>query len=401
MSFFIFGLINNVLYVVILSAAIDLVGSATPKGVVLLADIMPSLLLKVLAPLGIHKIPYRSRLWALVLLSVPGMLLISFGSKTRSTVILGICMASASSGIGEVSFLLLTHYYPRKYSIGGFSTGTGGAGIVGSFVFMMLTNVFNLTPSNALLLFSVTPFFHICAYYFCLPKAMPVFSTLPYDDSHMSMEVYEQATEVRPKFDSKAEHLLAHITKTSRNMTPLILPYMVPLCSVYIFEYVINQAISPTLLFPLDDLPGWLFKEFRDIYVFYGFLYQVGVFLSRSSTMVGIRIRQLYILTFLQFGNVVFTLSQSIYGVPFSSIWLLSMLIFYEGLLGGFLYVNTFMSVSEQVAEEHREFALGCVGISDSFGIMVAGCISIWLEKELCDHQVLEGRNWCRVELGS
>ena len=35
LSFLLFGLINNILYVVILSAAIDLVGSSTPKAVVL------------------------------------------------------------------------------------------------------------------------------------------------------------------------------------------------------------------------------------------------------------------------------------------------------------------------------------------------------------------------------
>jgi hypothetical protein len=38
------GLINNILYVMILSAAQDLVGKNTPKGVVLLADILPSFL---------------------------------------------------------------------------------------------------------------------------------------------------------------------------------------------------------------------------------------------------------------------------------------------------------------------------------------------------------------------
>ena len=43
-SFFIFGLLNNILYVIILSAAIDLVGPSTPKAIVLLADIIPSFL---------------------------------------------------------------------------------------------------------------------------------------------------------------------------------------------------------------------------------------------------------------------------------------------------------------------------------------------------------------------
>ncbi|KAG2731864.1 hypothetical protein G9P44_005451 [Scheffersomyces stipitis] len=51
----------------------------------------------------------------------------------------------------------------------------------------------------------------------------------------------------------------------------------------------------------------------------------------------GIRIKQLYALSLLQFANVVITLYQSVYDAPFSSIWPLMGLIFYEGLLGGFL----------------------------------------------------------------
>lgn len=36
-------------------------------------------------------------------------------------------------------------------------------------------------------------------------------------------------------------------------------------------EYIINQGISPTLLFPLDEMP---FDRYRDAYVTYGTLYQ-------------------------------------------------------------------------------------------------------------------------------
>lgn len=47
-SFFLLGLLNNVLYVVILSAALDLVDKAsTPKGVILAVNIAPALLVKV------------------------------------------------------------------------------------------------------------------------------------------------------------------------------------------------------------------------------------------------------------------------------------------------------------------------------------------------------------------
>ena len=53
--FWLFGLINNVLYVVILSAAVDIVGPTLPKSLVLLADIFPSLAIKLCSPFFIDK----------------------------------------------------------------------------------------------------------------------------------------------------------------------------------------------------------------------------------------------------------------------------------------------------------------------------------------------------------
>lgn len=43
-SFFCFGLLNNVLYVIILSAALDLVPASTPKGIVAFFNIFPALI---------------------------------------------------------------------------------------------------------------------------------------------------------------------------------------------------------------------------------------------------------------------------------------------------------------------------------------------------------------------
>src|SRR5256885_1983677 len=111
------GLINNVLYVIILSAALDLVGPSVPKGVVLLADVAPSFLTKLLAPsLNIHKVPYSIRILVFVALSVCGMLLVAFTEDTKdggtvAAKMAGVVVASVSSGGGELSFLGLTHFY--------------------------------------------------------------------------------------------------------------------------------------------------------------------------------------------------------------------------------------------------------------------------------------------------
>lgn len=72
-------------------------------------------------------------------------------------------------------------------------------------------------------------------------------------------------------------------------------------------------------------------------------------------------------------------------------------LVFYEGLLGGASYVNTFMKVSEEVILSEREFAMGAVGLSDSAGVVCAGLISLHLEKALCNYQKSTGRPFCEL----
>ncbi|ODV78552.1 protein BTN1 [Suhomyces tanzawaensis NRRL Y-17324] len=398
-SFFVFGLLNNILYVVILSAAIDLVGSSTPKAVVLLADIIPSFTIKLTAPFFVHLLPYQTRIWLLVGLSSVGMLVISL-SHAIPLKIVGIALASLSSGLGESTFLQLTHFYREEWAIGGFSSGTGGAGLFGSFLFMFMTNVLGMKVWVVLFLFSVAPFGFIGVFYGALPKpeASSGFPGLDLERPSSSYQFIGSDPDISAEEEAASGSITttAHVMATINKIKPLVLPYMVPLSSVYISEYVINQGISPTLLFPLEDLPRWLFSSYRDIYVVYGFLYQLGVFVSRSSVNFGIRIKNLYWLSALQFFNVLITLCQSTYDVPFSLIWLLLVLVFYEGLLGGFLYINTFMSVSEEVPLSRREFSMGAVSISDSFGVVMAGCINWWLEAKLCGWQVQRGRDWCR-----
>ena len=327
LSFLLFGLINNILYVVILSAAIDLVGSSTPKAVVLLADIVPAFLIKVVAPFVIHLVAYKARLWCLVALSVVGMLIVSTGSGANAGsvgfTVFGICLALASAGLGEITFLLLTHFYNEKYSIGGFSTGTGAAGLLGSFVFMVMTNTLLISVRLVLILFAVVPLGFLFAYFVLLPSLIMAKDVVDYERLETTPNDSQQENVIPSTFlvEPPETNFIAHIWKTVDDIKPLVIPFMIPLCSVYISEYVINQGVSPTLLFPIEDLPKWLFSSYRDIYVVYGFLYQLGVFISRSSTIWGFRFKHLYLLSILQFANLLLTVVQSLYDLPFTSIW--------------------------------------------------------------------------------
>ncbi|ONH71795.1 Protein BTN1 [Pichia kudriavzevii] len=374
LSFFIFGLVNNVLYVIILTAAHDLVSPTTPKSLILLADILPAFLLKLALPWLVKQTTHRLRLAIIVALSASGMFLTSLALPLY-IVLLGVVLASLSSGLGETTFLQLSHFHNQDSSntaIHGWSSGTGAAGLIGAGLILVLTTIFKLPIDVVLRFCSLFPFIHLYVYYCYLPTPVLYITN--------GINLYEST------FVSETTVEKTMLTK----MRNYFWVYMLPLSVVYFAEYTINQGVAPTMLFPLEDTP---FDTFRDSYVAYGTLYQVGVFISRSSGSF-IKLHNLYLMGILQFVNLAFCILQSMY-MLIPNIWVVFLLILYEGLLGGAAYVNTFMKVSDEVGNEDREFALGCVGVSDSFGIVLAAIISLWLEPKLCGYQVGIGRNWC------
>lgn len=388
-----------------------------PKGVVLLADVVPSFFTKLIAPYFIHRVPYRIRVLVFIALSAGGMLLIAMTPPSKSVAIkmIGVVLASLSSGGGELSFLGLSHYY-GQLSLAGWGSGTGAAGLVGAGMYVVVTDWWGLSVQQSLLLSACLPVVMFVSFFFILPQdplrnetAAKEYDVLP----EVDVDDEEGADQQQTQLDSSTAALLGpeppsgaantvfalgrpasganSFQNNLRRAKALFVPYMAPLLLVYIAEYTINQGVSPTLLFPLESSP---FKEFREFYPFYGFLYQLGVFISRSSTAF-IRIRHLYLPSFLQVGNLVLlTLHAMFFFIP--SVYVVFIIIFWEGLLGGAVYVNCFAEIMENVPAEEREFSLSATTVSDSGGICIAALISIVMETSLCDYQVAHGRDWCQ-----
>ena len=170
---------------------------------------------------------------------------------------------------------------------------------------------------------------------------------------------------------------------------------MLPLLLVYIAEYTINQGVAPTLLFPLATSP---FTTYSAFYPTYQLLYQTGVFLARSSLPL-FHTRHLYAPSLLQVLNLLLLVAHAMFDF-LPSVWWVFAIVFWEGLLGGLVYVNTFAAVLEDFAgpdrRAGREFAMGAVSVSDSGGVMVAGWVGIGVEVFLCSWQVAHGRDFCR-----
>ena len=167
-------MINNVLYVIILTAALDLVGPTFPKGVVLLADVLPSFGTKLVAPYFIHLISYPTRILVCVLLSVLGMIVISvtpsyMDGGAISTKLVGVVLASLSSGGGELSFLGMTHFY-GPFSLAFWGSGTGAAGLVGAGAYALATTSLGFSVTATLLSSACLPAFMLLSFFVILPR---------------------------------------------------------------------------------------------------------------------------------------------------------------------------------------------------------------------------------------
>jgi battenin len=156
--------------VIILSAALDLVGPSIPKAVVLLFDVVPSFFTKLVAPYFIQSVPYWIRIWVFVALSTCGMLLIALTPDGRVGIkMVGVMLASLSSGGGELSFLGLTHFYGH-FSLASWGSGTGGAGLIGAGAYVIATTTIGLSVRTSLLTFSFLPLVMLLSFFVVLPQ---------------------------------------------------------------------------------------------------------------------------------------------------------------------------------------------------------------------------------------
>ncbi|KAK3103607.1 hypothetical protein FSP39_020493 [Pinctada imbricata] len=370
-GFWLLGLCNNYAYVIMLSAAHDILkeqekeneGNGTTvhatttttepdgkylecneisTGAILLADILPTLIIKLTAPFFIQHFSYRLKVSVCVIFSLASFLLVSFSVGIWMS-IFGVVCASISGGLGETTFFGFSSFF-EKNVISAYSSGTGGAGIFGALSYAGLTSA-GLSPRHTVLVMVVIP----------VTMFISVLHESPTAQSCYNMYMYNKF-----RFDF---------------FQPL-LKYMVPLILVYFAEYFINQGLYELLYY--NDI--WLSP--KEQYRWYQVDYQLGVFISRSSVNI-LKINKLWVLPILQFANLGVLTYQVFYRfIP--NIWIIFAIVLFEGLLGGAAFVNTFYKISEDIAPEYKEFSLSVATIADSFGISVAGAVSIPSHNHIC-----------------
>ena len=434
LGFWLLGVCNNFSYVVILSAAHDLLDThntttntstvvcRTDKrgrecnevstGVILLASILPTLILKLTLPWCLDYISYHLRVVVCVISNI--ISLVMLGTITElSLVLTGVVFVSIQAGLGEITFLSLSSFYGPSALVA-WSSGTGAAGILGSVYYLVFSS---FLPTRTVIYFVlVIPCIMSAAFWGCLYIPQVVLLKLPV------LQVYKRS---RLKKSESEEQLLDEDTEenndnnedsnsvamTSSTVVPKekvttskvnntkhksefvqflirllfirkLLRYMVPLFIVYVFEYMINQGLFELLYY--NDACFDQDVQYR----LYQMLYQVGVFVSRSSISL-FRIRYLWVMSFLQVCNFVLLYCEAeLQFIPF--ILLTCCVVLFEGLLGGGTYGNAFYRVHNEVDKSRVEFSMGVVSLADSFGISFAGFISIVIHNAICGcHHVM------------
>ncbi|XP_037332063.1 battenin isoform X1 [Pungitius pungitius] len=412
-GFWLLGLCNNFAYVVMLSAAHDILNkqeSKTPPNLtsatlaadfqggngsnssrydcnpvstaaVLLADILPTLAIKLSAPFVIHKLPYGFRVLFCAFMAATSFLLVSFSSAVWMS-ILGVIFASVGAGLGELSFLSLTVYFSRDV-LGGWGSGTGGAGVGGALLYSGLTQA-GLSPQVTLLTMLAVPAVMLLSYFFLLdlPTSLPQwrgaeteYRAVVSEDRQALMDGSEEEEQEK---STPAEVMTAGPLTFTEKLCVIkgLLWFVLPLGLVYFAEYFINQGLMELLYFPKQSL------SHAEQYRWYQTLYQVGVLVSRSS-LCCVKIRNLWTLSLLQVLNAVLLLL-AVRFLFLPSAWVVFAIILYEGLLGGAAYVNTFYFISKETGDRHREFAMAAASVGDSLGIAAAGLAAFPVHRYFC-----------------
>ncbi|SCZ92260.1 BZ3500_MvSof-1268-A1-R1_Chr5-2g07743 [Microbotryum saponariae] len=393
-SFFCFGLLNNVLYVVILSAALDLVDKATTPKVRPYGQVAPA------RPpgleMGFGQARYDRRILSCSAISFVGIIIVA-SSSTLFLRLFGIAIASFSSGLGEMTYLQLTTLYgslrlPASIDLGGFavgwfSSGTGAAGLVGAGLWWVLRG---LGVKGGLLICSFLPLCMALTFYFLLPR-VETFGSAPFDvytfvvdeddldqEDDVEGEREEEDSQVgealiQPQAQRPAEEG-EEITLTTREKLALAKPlfkrYMLPLFFVYLAEYTINSGIFPTLIYevpsPSTPILSSLIHSLRDYYPLWQLVYQFWVFVSRSSLSIlhlpPLPIALLPLPTIFQLFLLTLTFLESSRGIFLNSslgengtIVIVFCLVSCEGLAGGSAYVNCFYRLGREEETDDRE----------------------------------------------
>lgn len=375
-GFFILGCINNLAYVVINSAAQSLAISFDARnlvGLVPWANVAVGFLFR-FVNMWMVGVAYKWRMLLCCLMFVIGLVGVAFSVYVNFVfALLMIVFVGAASSFGESILLTYQRNFPPEV-VGGWSSGTGLAGVGGALLYILFSAVLKFSNEETFICLIPSVIIYMMAYGLMLHPEPPAVSAASPASSSPKKE-HGSDVQVDAIDHDGSPLLLEGAPKEKRGArywrcVKLVAWQAINLMLVYFFEYVASVGAADK-----SQPPGSVHSTdwfVRNAFVLLAFMYQAGVFVSRSSLRV-VRIRRVEILTVIQAANFVLWILQAYY--KFMPIGAQLPLMFFVGLLGGASYVNIFYNLlhDDIYPDEDRELIVNMAAVCINLGIVLAG----------------------------
>jgi battenin len=386
------GCINNFCYVVIISAAQSIARSFDEEnliGLIAWANVSLGIVSKAWNAFFLEKVSYNWRMFGMGVFYLFGLV----GVAVSTFVSFGFCIfaivvAGSASAFGESVMLGYMRQFPSEY-IGGWSSGTGFAGVGGAgfYIVMVAAGLRNFT---IFLIMIPLVFIYWAAFYLMIDKKQMIKRSGGSSKNAAETESDASFGDDMPNAAESASLLSNSSAAYSDSTSPKAMSPVAPagetpvrrilrvhgatlffslnLAAVYLFEYWICSGGANKA----NDKDSENSSNFAvaNAYAILQFCYQFGVLISRSSLKL-IKIPRVEIITALQGINMVFWILQDVY--KFMNVWAQFATMIYVGLLGGASYVNCFFQLlnTRKVSSADRELGTNIASIYVNFGIMI------------------------------
>lgn len=379
-SCFLLGLINNLPYVIGIASATRIVDKYEMPGytgLVLWANNLSGIFARFINTWLVScNVRYEIIFAFNCVLMALGLIGCAFTTTFWITLI-AIFFIGFSSNLGESVVLCYIAYRRKEPLLKSWSSGTGMAGITGASYSLIFAF---LTPSDTVYFYSfigvlpVVVVYALC-YYLILVKSP---SEVP-EERNVIEKIDNSALTINDSADLNDVRVGDGLPEKGKICDPVVWKlswFPIMNCgAVYFLEYIIQGAFNDACLND-DQKPYWTAK----IYPLLNLMYQIGVFMSRSS-LTFFQFPWVGILTLIQLGFADLWLMQSL--LRFMPIGVMLFLMVLVGLFGGCSYVNVFhlIMTTPQLSTKQKEMATNWNSFFISVFIIFSTLFSFLAEK--------------------
>ena len=442
-GFFFIGLINNINFVIVNSSAhnlCELFNAHQYNSLILWCNVFMGLVLRIFNMTILYKIRVKVRILCCTIFCILGLLGISLSiilqevtqTETYWLFVFCLCMILVVGGIQAFAQSVIVSYLGRfePEIVNWWSSGTGLAGLAGSGVYLLLSS---LNVPDKITFIGLTPLcviYVLLFFFFVKPsdvagqyQDIEMTATNEHTETEQtehsiqsngedmneneendtlndSTRLSNEPSTEKSTLLNQAETAEGEIDLNAEDTPKSVFDDEVAeegtfweklkeafkqtwwlglnLTLVYFFEYVSSPGANYVSVLPevYTTSTYWFIANYYEVLAF---MYQVGVFVSRSSLPL-FKLKPVWILTILQFIlTLIMTLNGNLhFFVDKWGIWFLMFMMLAIGLIGGTSYVQcSYWVLKKEMKKETRELGVTFVNLLNSIGILAASALSL------------------------